>query len=420
MDKVYTILSKTQKLALDDSTIPQKQLDLVNRDRTNLFPWRGQFSPQLIELLLRTYGGHNAVVLDPFVGSGTTLFEASRMSLSCFGTEINPAAVEMARTAHFVNINHPKREEYIGQAQTIVESYLPFIDEYSLFAPRNKKEKLPIEKVFFKMLRDACYEPSVYNIMINTLIRYLVLHGKNKKEPLTVLLTAFKKHSDIIKDLPHNKQPCEVYQCDARNLPLGGQSIDFIVTSPPYINVFNYHQNYRKAMELEGWDLLKIAKSEIGSNRRNRGNRFLTVVQYPIDMLRAFFEMRRVIKANGRIIVIIGRESRVRHVSFENYKILSVIALGGAGLKLICRQERKFINRFGETIYEDILHFVPEGDPINAPDEFARSVGIYFLKEALNKAIGGVKRDIELAIENAEVIRPSPLFEHKAIGATPL
>ncbi len=57
--------------------------------------------------------------------------------------------------------------------------------------------------------------------------------------------------------------------------------IDFVITSPPYINVFNYHQNYRQSAEILGWDLLKIAKSEIGSNRANRGNRFYTIIQFP-------------------------------------------------------------------------------------------------------------------------------------------
>ena len=420
MNSVYTILSKAQNLRPDTTTVPQERLDLVNRDRTNIFPWRGQFSPQLIESLLNAYAGHDSSVLDPFAGSGTTLFEASRMSLSCFGAEINPAAVEMARTVHFVTVGHASREQRISQAQAIVERHLPLIGDYNLFVPRNKKGVLPIEKVFLKMLDDASFNPLVYNIIVNTLIRYFGSNGKGRKEPLTALLAAFKRHSDIINALPHNNELSKVYQCDARNLPLSDQSIDIIVTSPPYINVFNYHQNYRKAMELQGWDLLRIAKSEIGSNRKNRGNRFLTVIQYSIDMLQAFFEMRRVIKANGRIIVIIGRESRVRHLSFQNHKVVSAVALGGAGLKLISRQERKFINRFGEKIYEDILHFMPKGSLVNAPDEFARSVGIHFLKENLDRASGEVKRDIELAIENAEAVTPSPLLKYNTIERIPL
>jgi hypothetical protein len=60
---------------------------------------------------------------------------------------------------------------------------------------------------------------------------------------------------------------------------------ELIVTSPPYINVFNYHQNHRAILELLGFDLAATsAASELGSNRKNRGNRFRTVIQYALDM----------------------------------------------------------------------------------------------------------------------------------------
>ncbi len=56
---------------LDTTTIPQRRLNIADKNRSNLFPWNGQFSPQLIEVLLETYAPASAFVLDPFVGSGT-------------------------------------------------------------------------------------------------------------------------------------------------------------------------------------------------------------------------------------------------------------------------------------------------------------------------------------------------------------
>ncbi|GGA44862.1 hypothetical protein [Okeania sp. KiyG1] len=88
----------------------------------------------------------------------------------------------------------------------------------------------------------------------------------------------------LIENLPNSNKKITAYLSDARLLPISDNQIDFVVTSPPYINVFNYHQNYRKYAEFLGWNLLKIAKSEIGSNRANRGNRFYTVVQYCLDI----------------------------------------------------------------------------------------------------------------------------------------
>src|SRR5207244_9860645 len=140
-----------------------------------------------------------------------------------------------------------------------------------------------------------------------------------------------------------------------KSTTLTNACIYLIITSPPYINVFNYHQNNRSAMELLGWDLLDIAKSEIGSNRKNRQNRFLTVVQYSLDMLDVLKEMRRLLRPNGRAIIVVGRESNVRGLSFKNGKLVAAIALGGADFCLEARQWRKFRNNFCYIIYADII-----------------------------------------------------------------
>jgi hypothetical protein len=65
-------------------------LNIEEKNRSNLFAWRGQFSPQLVECLLDAYCLPGSVVLDPFAGSGTVLFEAALRSLPAYGFEINP------------------------------------------------------------------------------------------------------------------------------------------------------------------------------------------------------------------------------------------------------------------------------------------------------------------------------------------
>ncbi len=77
--------------------IPQSILNITEKTRSNLFAWRGQFSPQLIESILKSYCLQNSVVLDPFVGSGTVLLEAGRLGLTSYGFEINPAAYSLSK-----------------------------------------------------------------------------------------------------------------------------------------------------------------------------------------------------------------------------------------------------------------------------------------------------------------------------------
>src|SRR5436305_15047373 len=99
---------------LDRQSIPQESLDLANKFRASLFPWRGQFSPELVELFLNQYSQDTSVILDPFAGSGTTLFEATRKCLICYAAEINPSAIEMTRTAHFSNLSFGEKRCHSG------------------------------------------------------------------------------------------------------------------------------------------------------------------------------------------------------------------------------------------------------------------------------------------------------------------
>jgi SAM-dependent methyltransferase len=404
------LLTEIDSFPLDRTSISQESLDLANKERTSLFPWRGQFSPQLVELLLSHYTRPDSVILDPFVGSGTTLFEAARFNLACFGVEINPAAFEMAKTAEFVNVEPAERNRYIARAKDLLKKYLPGDYDWKTLMSRKRPT---IDRVK-QMLRNSSKEPVIHNILTNVVMRHSL-----SKDGEANFSKSFDAHCRIIQSLPQSRGACKVFLDDARKLPLDPGSVDFVVTSPPYINVFNYHQYYRSVMELDGWDLLDVAKSEIGSNRRNRGNRFLTVIEYSIDMLSALQEIKRVLKPQGRAVIVVGRQSSIRGVQFENFKIISCLALGGAGLQLVNRQERRFVNRFGEHIVEDLLHFVHGKRPTRNAEGFGRIVGRFFLTQALaarpSEVITG---EITDAIDRYQSVFPAPVFNGRGEGGT--
>lgn len=406
-------MEEIENVPVDRQSIPQENLDLANKFRTSIFPWRGQFSPELVELLLRKYAKDASVVLDPFVGSGTTLFEASARKLTCYGAEINPSAIEMAKTAHFANVPLTERKKAITSAEELAQKYThPFI--WDLFSSLTQEPRLceefdqTIETIFRAMLQEAKDEPFIHHILVNALIRYM-----NLKPPRTAtdFLLALREHGKIIESIPYSEKDCKVMHADARSIPLPDHSIDLIITSPPYINVFNYHQNNRPAMELLGWNILDIAKSEIGANRKHRQNRFLTVIQYSMDMLEVLHEMKRLLRPDGRAIIVIGKESNVRGLSFKNGMLVAAIASGGAGFQLETRQERTFKNKFGEIIREDILHLVPGSSNVEDDDNFARLVASWYLVTASQNGDEEVRREALEAKERASTVQKSPLLK---------
>ncbi len=66
----------------------------------------------------------------------------------------------------------------------------------------------------------------------------------------------WQRLENIVRNLPVSEEPISVYHSDARNLPIEDNSIDLVLTSPPYINVHNYHQKYRRSVEAMGWNAL--------------------------------------------------------------------------------------------------------------------------------------------------------------------
>ncbi len=409
------LLQDIENKPLDTQSIPQESLDLANKFRTSLFPWRGQFSPELVELFLDHYSQDTSVILDPFAGSGTTLFESTRKGLTCYGAEINPSAIEMAKSVYFTSLSLAERKDIIQEAVNLAEACVhPFT--WDLFSYQNLEQPPQsafgdtADVIFRNLIKQAENRPLVHNLLSNAIIRYMSYTPPRTE---TDFLRALQEHARIVKSLPYSKRSCKVFHTDARTIPLHDMCVDLIITSPPYINVFNYHQNNRSAMELIGWNLLDIARSEIGSNRKNRQNRFLTVMQYTLDMLDVLREMRRLLRLNGRAIIVVGKESNVRGLSFKNGLLVAAVALGAAGFRLETRQERKFKNKFGEIIYEDILHLIPVSDSLNASegDDFARSVAIWSLSEAHKNAPTEIGDEISEAIERASTVQKSPLFK---------
>ena len=252
-------------MALKDFTkpIPQALLNIEDKTRSNLIAWRGQFSPQLIECLLMAYCPPNSVVLDPFVGAGTVLYEAARMRLSAFGYEINPSAWSFSKLYEFANVSSAERDEAISELRFRINAEFP-IEIFS-------EDELPIEDIEERTIRIGESLSDRAKILFNALVCILdIFNNRITSDFVHAKFTALAK---LVRRLPYSDRLIKADLQDARQLPLQSQSVDFVITSPPYINVFNYHQNYRRSVEVLGWNLLRVARSEIGSNRANRGNR---------------------------------------------------------------------------------------------------------------------------------------------------
>mgnify|MGYP000855596513 CR=1 FL=1 len=386
-------ITKYQDIPINHTLIDQSLLDINVKVRSNLFAWNGQFSPQFVEVLLTNFANTTDVVVDPFAGSGTTLCESARKGIRAYGMELNASAYHMAKTYELTNYSFEKRKLVVDSINSILnkitcpDDILPIITQSI-----QQNESSPVSRV------------------LSTLVVLLDLF--NNELSIELMKKKWDSLRRIITEIPFSKNEIKVDMGDARKLNLASDVATLLITSPPYINVFNYHQKYRRSVEALGYDVLAIARNEFGSNRKNRGNRLLTVIQYCIDMALSLKEAIRVCHSNSRMIYVVGRESNVLGYSFCNSELIYNLGVEIFNLPFLLRQERVFKNRFGQMIYEDILHFENSKEMISLDDlaivEMARSIATRMLSEKAE--LMPESKNIELiydAIDKAEKINQS-------------
>lgn len=375
----------------------QHMLDIADKERSSVLPWRGQFSPQLVEYFLDKYVNSGNHILDPFCGSGTVVFEGLRAGANVSAIDVNPAAVCLAKLSEIIILDKKIREDCLSKLNHFFEDLISMVqlgemDLTACDAVNAMKEKF-----------NNPFDIGVMSVFL------LQSFGDGKVSDLKKLNKAYKAICKFISSAGHSTGDVNIKSGDARDTGLPQDSIDYIITSPPYINVFNYHQNYRPIIEEIGFSPLRAASSEMGANRKFRQNRYITVVQYCMDMAMFFEEVSRVLSDKGKITIVLGRTSNVRSVAFKNGEMIAAVAAEGMSFSVENWNERRFTNRFGEVIYEDVITMSAGktlgGDAI----EIGRSVGVQSLKDALEYCPIERRSEIASAIDFAHKVAPSPI-----------
>lgn len=389
--------------------LQQDMLDVTQKLRSNIFNWKGQFTPQFVEYMLSCYTDENSVVADPFLGSGTVLSESIRKGLSCVGFEVNPSAYYMASFFEYALMNDAERYDVISEVEELIKSLLSgYSDNDMIYNNSSDYRESYCNLLNFASKLAVLSSAKNKSLLLNILF----LSEKDKKKTLKESIMAnFEKMKNNLQTLPHGIQTIKANLGDARSIGCTYENcIDFILTSPPYINVFNYHQNYRGIIESFGYDVLSVANSEIGANRKHRSNRFKTVVQYAIDMGQTLQSCSKALKVGGRMVFVVGRISTVRGTFFQNSRIIKEIVDKIPSLVLEEENSRQFTNRYGENIIEDILTIKKVNTEDLSDSALFEEIGYKQLECALHHVKDDVKQDILDILNGKRDIQMSPIY----------
>lgn len=258
--------------------------------------YKGRFYPQLARCLMQVVGANEKKIgLDPFCGSGTLLYEAELNDYMAVGFDINPVAQLIANAKlQSIFFNARDLEDMREKVEAYEEKYeVPPLDisnrhwDYLLnwFPQRNLTELIQLSQFIGSQFKAKIAQ--YLRVVLSDMLRDFSWQcpdeqrtRRRKDAPLTDVVTQFQKRVNLEIDKLDSlrnslkstryKNRSVALRGDARHLPLSRNSIDFIVTSPPYATALPYIDADRLSMFF--FDL--VCKEEFNSLGKNSiGNR---------------------------------------------------------------------------------------------------------------------------------------------------
>ena len=313
---------------IEDLTLKGKDWNFHENEEVHplhkIHPYPARFIPQIPRKAILEYSSKGDLIYDPFCGCGTTLLEANLLGRNAIGTDNNKVA---ALTSEVKTKIYSKKEIFLIEK---------FISKFKncIINETPRKELIPYDPNFHNW-----YDENIVNHLSK--IKSIILkYDSPVKELLLVIFssilvrvsfqdsdTRYARVNRIVKteevdNFLLNKLKTLVENLNKLNLRVTGQSevkctdsrkVDFIadesinciITSPPYLNAYDYHKYHRQRLHWLEADIPFTRKTEIGSHdtftRKNA-----TPKKYFKDMHICINEWQRVLKTSSYCLIVIG------------------------------------------------------------------------------------------------------------------
>lgn len=296
--------------------------------------YRACYKPQLPKFFIERLTRKKDVVYDPFLGRGTTLIEASLLGRKVVGNDVNPLSkILTAPRLAPPNIFEIKQRLYevcLEKISCEASELLVFFHPNTLseiLSWRNyfneRRENKEFDKIDAWIEMVACNRLtghskgffSVYTLPPNqaaSVKSQLKINEKRGQTPEyrnTKEIIYRKSHQLLREKLPPNygQNPFQINIGSADSTPdIESETVDLIVTSPPFLDIVNYRQ--------DNWLRMWFANVEI---EENACWQIRNLTDWLEKMQSAFKEFYRVLKPSGVIAFEVG-EIRKGNLLLEN------------------------------------------------------------------------------------------------------
>lgn len=297
--------------------------------------------PHIPSYFIHKYTRKNDLILDPFCGSGTTLLEARLLGRNAIGLDINPLAVLISdvksNTLDIAELSQVKQSLentlQMREVQNPIPSF-PNIDYW--FCEKAKKElalikhaldgactqdrqiKKFLQVCFSAIIRKSSFaDPRMAKTYRSKFVVEKIQKGWNPA-PLMLFRDVLNSNFERMKVFCQldgiDKNSAIALHGDAKEMEAilrrrGIAEVDFILTSPPYINAQDYFRSYK----LEIWWLELAGVKEVRRlNRQAIGTEIVSELEISSKVSISSRELTRILSE-------VSRTSRKKSLIIRKY-----------------------------------------------------------------------------------------------------
>lgn len=363
-------------------------------DLAPLHPFPARMPLSIARFLISRLTHPDATVLDPMVGSGTTLIAAKLLGRVGLGFDLDPLAITLSRASTMTAdpsiiaeagnrvldnasralLHGPghRRPEPGRQASTEHRAFLDY------WFPERSQEELSALSNAIRAERDHSTQAFLWSVFSSLIV------AKSAGASYALDLSHSRPHKDLDKKIlwpfeawtprfqralgklhfragTHQPGQVKIAVGDARSLCLGPSTVDLVLTSPPYLQAIDYIRAHKFALVWMGYDLAFLRQTRsvmIGAQRMLAspdglpqaieksltegiplGSRRGHIRRYLSDLNALMKEIYRVLKPGGLAILVLG-PSIISRTRYDTVDLLMHIS-ADIGLEVVSTVARR-------------------------------------------------------------------------------
>jgi DNA modification methylase len=332
---------------------------------------------------VKSFSKSGQVVLDPMAGSGVVAHAAQLLGRLAIGRDIDPLAVLLARTlclqrrpADFAQLGNRvlerakvnlQRRKLIGaRLRNLPDEDRKFVAYW--FTTRAAREMLALTTAIDEIARGRTAE--AFQVILSSLVisresgASMAMdlsrsrpHRVSTKVPRLPFDAWTKKVAEFCRHFDNRPKPigrADIQWGDARRLNVADESVDAVISSPPYVNAIDYIRASKFSLVFFGFDLASLRQirsvsvgTEVGlkpgclpddldrlvDTKVTDPHRRPMLRRYVQDMLTSLRETYRVLKPGAPALYVVGPSILSRR-DYDGAEVLGRIARA-AGYRVV-------------------------------------------------------------------------------------